>query len=139
MKLKKTTTLSASSYSLQYEEVSDEMEYGYPKYRLIVSCCRISYNNRIWSITEWFTESKYRHLGYGKLVIRECFLDMLEREEKPSELRYNWDGHNDYVRDWLIENFDAVEINQSAGITIFSLDIDKFFNYFILENPVSVP
>ena len=59
---------------------------------------------------------------------------MLESESHPKEIRYNWDGKNQYVKDWLDSHFDPVEITDTGSTAkIYKLDLDKVFDYFVLN------
>lgn len=72
-----------------------------------ISECRVASNNGIWSITEWFTEGTFRNQGYGTRVLKEALLSLLEEYGVPDEIRYNWNGVNEYVYLWLEKKFNA--------------------------------
>ena len=76
-----------------------------------ISECKVSIGgDKIWSITEWFTNTNYQHQGLGNQLLREAFCQLYRRDGMPNEIRYNWNGVNQYVMDWLTKNFDPVSI-----------------------------
>lgn len=70
--------------------------------------CVISRDTDKWTISSWYTEKEYQHHGYGKLTLYECLSYMSKHFPKPEHIKYVWNGANQYVFDWLKENFDAV-------------------------------
>ena len=106
---------------------------------ITVSECRVAVSNGIWSISEWFTARTYRHQGYGKQVLREAFNVLSDEYGSPTEIRYNWNGVNEYVLEWMNRHFSPQSIisdverkygaEQSWEAHIFILDKEKVFNY----------
>ena len=72
-----------------------------------ISECKISASNGIWSISEWFTSTTYKHQGYGSKVLKEALLSLYDEYGMPEEIRYNWNGVNEYVYLWLEKHFNA--------------------------------
>lgn len=72
-----------------------------------ISECKISLNGdgSIWSISEWFTNSMYQHKGYGLKVLSEALVTLYNERGMPDEIRYNWNGANQYVYDWMARHF----------------------------------
>ena len=105
-----------------------------------ISHCKISTNNTSWSITEWYTTHNYMHQGYGKIVLRKAVQELIKRG-KPTEIRYVWNGANEYVMNWLIKHFDPVSIlplavqkvtqEESWESHIYVLNKEKFLRYFL--------
>ena len=106
-----------------------------------MSECKISVGaENIWSITEWFTDTKYQHQGYGNYLMKTALHLLFKQLGSPNEIRYNWNGVNQYVMDWLTRNFDAVSImpiaelkyahNDTWKAHIFILNKDEVFKYY---------
>ena len=109
--------------------------------RTTISECKISTSNGIWSVTEWFTNHNYMHQGYGDKVIRTAFQTLYDTYGYPEEVRYNWNGANEYVFDWLQRHFSPTSLLPIAEqkymegdcweAHIYRLDKTKVFNYFL--------
>ena len=99
--------------------------------------CKISFSNNIWCISEWFTVSGYQHQGYGLQTLRHAFQYLLAEKGIPQEIRYFWNGANDYVMEWITKHFDARSIETEPYLTaeqtrksnIFVLDKEKVLHY----------
>lgn len=102
--------------------------------------CTISRDFDTWTISSWYTEKNHQHHGYGKLTLLECLKVLATKFPMPEYVKYIWNGANQYVFDWLKENFDAVcecpiAVQKYASEDdwsshIYVLDKDKFFEYF---------
>lgn len=129
-----STSLSLTSHSVTLYRLTDKMTEINTPVKAPLCTCRISFSNGIWSITTWDTDPKYRHLGYGKITLKQCLDDMLRSQPRPKEIRYNWDGKNQYVKDWLDSHFDPVEVTDTDSTAkIYKLNLDKVFDYFVLN------
>lgn len=93
-----------------------------------------------WVISSWYTEKDYQHHGYGKTTLLECLKQINKQYSKPNSVKYIWNGVNQYVFNWLKENFDAVcdcplviqkyASDDDWSSHIYTLNKDKFFEYF---------
>ena len=102
--------------------------------------CVISRDEDTWTISSWYTEKAHQHRGYGKLTLHECLRVLATHYSMPEYVKYIWNGANQYVFDWLKENFDAVcecpiavqkyTSEDDWSSHIYMLDKDKFFEYF---------
>lgn len=109
----------------------------------LLSTCTISVSNGIWSITEWFTSSNHKQKGYGNQVMTEAFRLLYESYGRPNEIRYNWNGVNAYVFEWLQKHFSPTSLLPIAEqkymqddcweAHIYILDRDKVLNYFLKD------
>lgn len=72
--------------------------------------CKIDVDpkKRTWTISSWYTTEKHKHHGYGKLTMQECLDSIAAVYGIPEKVEYIWNGANQYVFDWLEENFGAV-------------------------------
>ena len=115
---------------------------------LIINNQRMSYckinrdNNNAWTISEWFTDKNHLHQGYGKQVLTSLLHEMYENFGRPSEVKYIWNGANEYVMDWL-KRFDPVcmlpitamkysEIDKWEA-HVYTLNTDKILRYMEQE------
>ena len=105
--------------------------------------CVINRKNETWTISSWYTENNHQHNGYGKLTLKECLNRMANDYKLPESVKYIWNGVNEYVLDWLKENFDAVcdcpmvvqkyASDDDWSSHIYTLNRDKFLSYFEFE------
>ena len=108
---------------------------------IVISECKISLSHGIWSITEWFTTKFYMNQGYGKQTMKEAVNSLYEAFGMPEQIRYNWNGVNEYVYLWLKKHFNAVPLHppiidsecDSWEDHIYILDKIKLINYFKTE------
>ena len=109
------------------------------KYGTILSMCKISISPIGWSIASWYTNKDYLNQGYGKQVLKEAVRVLYDADGMPDQIRYNWDGDNSYVFDWLSRNFSAECIDEfkrkdDTFIShIYKLDRDKFLRYCLTD------
>ena len=105
----------------------------------IISRCKINYNQKVWSISEWFTASKYQHQGNGFMVLRYALHSLRITEVLPRQIYYIWNGQNEYVHEWFNKRFSPMcllPIEYQMGAEddwrahIYNLDKDKFLEYF---------
>ena len=91
-----------------------------------VGNCIISTSNGIWNINEWFIYKEYRNKGYGEELLKETLKAVLEEYGMPQEMRYNWDGINEYVLQFLKKHFYPQPI---GNVNIYKLDKEKVLLY----------
>lgn len=65
-------------------------------------------SHKIWTISSWFTKNGYGNHGIGKETMYNTLKHIYDKFGYPNEIKYIWNGTNEYVMDWLAENFDAV-------------------------------
>ena len=70
--------------------------------------CAIAVKDKDWQITSWYTEKEFSHRGYGKQVLVALLQYLTECLGTPVTIDYVWNGQNQYVMDWLVENFNPV-------------------------------
>lgn len=103
-----------------------------------ISECKITVTNNIWNITEWFTTKGYMNQGYGKLAMKDAVNSLYEAYGMPEQIRYTWNGANEYVFQWLERHFNPVPLNppiidsecDSWEDHIYILDKVKLINFF---------
>ena len=70
--------------------------------------CDISVDSGVWQITSWYTEKNFMHRGYGKKTLFHLLSYLRKEFGVPGSIEYVWNGANQYVMDWLKENFAPV-------------------------------
>lgn len=70
--------------------------------------CKINIKDSCWEITSWFTDSQYKNMGIGKHTMKELIDYLYSLLGEPSDIQYIWNGSNQYVYDWIKNNFNAV-------------------------------
>ena len=107
--------------------------------------CKIDVDpaTKTWTISSWYTMEKHKHHGYGKLTLRECLNSIAAVYGVPAKVEYIWNGANQYVFDWLEENFGAVSkcpiaVQKYANDDdwdshVYILNREKFLAYFHLR------
>lgn len=109
-----------------------------------VSMCKINVNvinDKVrWEISEFFTEKKFMHQGFGKVTMRHLVQCLINKLGNPSSVEYIWNGANSYVLDWITEEFGAVcqcpiavqktQSDDDWSSHIYTLDKDRVLNYF---------
>ena len=74
-----------------------------------------------------------------KQVLKEAVRVLYDADGMPDQIRYNWDGDNSYVFDWLSRNFSAECIDEfkrkddTFTSHIYKLDRDKFLRYCLTD------
>ncbi len=109
--------------------------------------CKIDVDpvTKTWTISSWFTTERHKHHGFGKLTLQECLNAISAVYGTPDIVEYIWNGANQYVFDWLDENFGAlskcpIAVQKYASDDdweshIYILNREKFLKYFsITEN-----
>lgn len=109
----------------------------------VVCTCQIDTYETEWWITVWKTNSQYRNKGYGKRTMRALLINLYNRLGKPRSIVYIWNGQNQYVFDWMQNNFDAtcmcplaiqkISEEDTWDSHMYTLNVQKFFNYFNIE------
>ncbi|MCR5249238.1 MAG: hypothetical protein K6E50_01380 [Lachnospiraceae bacterium] len=106
--------------------------------------CKIDVDpaTKTWTISSWYTTEKHKHHGYGKLTLQECLNAISAVCGMPDTVEYIWNGANQYVFDWLEENFGAlskcpIAVQKYASDDdweshIYVLNREKFLQYFSL-------
>lgn len=69
--------------------------------------CEVGYSDGIWTVNAWYTDSQYRNQGLGKQVFASAFKYLFETYGEPVEIRYTWNGQNEYVGEWIRKHFKA--------------------------------
>lgn len=92
-------------------KITSQAIYGYISLSgLKVSRIRISYSleERHISISSWFTESAFKGMGFGKILLSAAVKQIEEFMGGISSVSYIWNGVNEYVHDWIVNRFNAV-------------------------------
>ena len=102
----------------------------------------VSPETKTWTISSWYTTDGHKHHGYGKLTLQECLDSISEVYGVPDRVEYIWNGANQYVFDWLEENFGAISkcpiavqkyaTDDDWESHIYILNREKFLDYFHL-------
>lgn len=109
-----------------------------------VSMCKINIDtsNGIpkWTISEFFTEKEFMHKGFGKITMKHLVHYLIGIFGVPSDIEYIWNGANQYVFDWITEEFDAVcqcplavqktQTDDDWSSHMYTLNRDKVLQYF---------
>lgn len=111
----------------------------------LICRCAINTKNGVWQISGWYTEEQYKNKGIGRQTLKYT-LDYIKKDQNilPDKIEYIWDGTHHYVHHWLKENFNAVSHSNIAVLKnsftddweghIYTLDREKFIEYFSLQN-----
>lgn len=114
---------------------------------LITKCkINISNNYKKWTISEWFTTTNFQHMGFGKVALKNALIELLNQYGEPNEIEYIWNGVNQYVYDWLVENFDAKcecpiavlkkQADDDYLSHMYMLNKNKVLNHFNLKEKI---
>ena len=106
-----------------------------------VSWCKVDIQEKTWTVSDWKTLPEYQHKGYGKQILEFTLTKMAETFPIPDKIEYIWNGQNQYVYDWLVRHFDAVNqcplaVKKYSSADdweshIYNLNTEKFLNYFL--------
>ena len=66
------------------------------------------------SISYWHTKQGYQKHGYGVETLKKNLENLVSVFGIPENFEYIWNGANQYVLDWLINNFDAKPVESLA-------------------------
>lgn len=126
------TILSDRTYKCVY--IADEKE---------VCKCIINVEDGAFTISSWFTDVDYRHNGIGKITMRDLLTYLCQSFGVPGNVNYIWNGQNQYVYDFITENFDAIcscpiaiqktQSDDDWSSHIYGLNRDKVFGYFDIQ------
>lgn len=107
--------------------------------------CTISVNtsDNSWTISQWYANKNYQHQGYGRLVMKYIINELYNKHSTPSKIIYIWNHANQYVYDWIYNNFDAKLSDNAIKVLKYStedvkegheyyLNVNKFLKYFNL-------
>lgn len=99
-----------------------------------------SRDKNLWTISSWYTNRNFMHQGYGKKTLQRTLEEMHSRLGLPTNVEYIWNGANEYVYDWLSNNFGALSkcplaVQKYANDDdweshIYKLNTEKFLKYF---------
>ena len=105
------------------------------------SMISVNTKQKVLTISSWHTEEKFQHHGHGTENLKKNVQNAVYCFGAPEIIKYIWNGANEYVLDWLKENFDAVcleDINviknsgeDSWDSHVYLLDTEKFLKYFV--------
>ena len=108
--------------------------------------CKIDVDplTKTWTISSWYTTEGHKHHGFGKLTLQKCLDTISSVYGTPDIVEYIWNGANQYVFDWLEENFGAlskcpIAVQKYASDDdweshIYILNREKFLKYFSIED-----
>lgn len=109
---------------------------------IFIGNCKIILDYHMWTITGWYIEKQYQNKGFGNRLLKETFQYLLKENGIPDKIDYVWDGTNQYVYDWLVDNFDAycdcpIAVQKYSSDDdwtshIYHLNVEKIFSYFNL-------
>lgn len=104
--------------------------------------CVISVNksDNSWTISQWYANKNYQHKGYGRVTMK-YLVQELYNKYKPNNIIYIWNNVNEYVYNWIVNNFDAKLSDEAIRILKvtdedvkeghqYYLNKDKFLKYF---------
>lgn len=107
----------------------------------VIGHCSISVDKcNNWMISEWFVDDGFQQQGIGRELFKRSCERLVENFGVPNRIEYIWNGTNQYVFDWLQENFAPVSMcpisvqKYSSGDDwlshVYSLDKNAFLEYF---------
>lgn len=113
---------------------------SYSENRELVSKCKINTDIHKWTISEFFTEKQFMHMGFGKVTMKTLIDRLIYMYGEPSIIEYIWNGANEYVLDWITKEFNAVcqcpitvqktQTDDDWSSHMYTLDKDKVLKYF---------
>lgn len=110
-------------------------------YEYICKCViSVNKNDNSWIISQWYANKNYQHKGYGRLTMK-YLVQELYNKYKPNNIIYIWNNVNEYVYNWIVNNFDAKLSDEAIRILKvtdedvkeghqYYLNKDKFLKYF---------
>lgn len=119
------------------EEYVDFLELCYLESRLkvddtVVSRCKITFSNQLWCISEWYTSSAQQNQGYGTKIIKHTLQKLYDSFGYPNEIRYIWNGANEYVMDWLKKHFEPMS-KEPIAVQKYASEDDWSSHIYILN------
>lgn len=76
----------------------------------IIGRCTVSASQGIWTISAWYVDEEYQNRGLGRKLLFNTCENLEKKVGEPMEIQYNWNGTNDYVFNWLSENFSPLSM-----------------------------
>lgn len=98
--------------------------------------CVISVNksDNSWTISQWYANKNYQHKGYGRLTMK-YLVQELYNKYKPNNIIYIWNNVNEYVYNWIVNNFDAKLSDEAIRILkVTDEDIKEGHQYYLNKN-----
>lgn len=98
--------------------------------------CVISVNksDNSWTISQWYANKNYQHKGYGRLTMK-YLVQELYNKYKPKNIIYIWNNVNEYVYNWIVNNFDAKLSDEAIRILkVTDEDIKEGHQYYLNKN-----
>lgn len=71
----------------------------------VIGRCSISEEDSVFTISAWYVDKEYQNKGLGRKLLFDTFDKFESDRGTPLQIQYNWNGTNNYVFDWLSENF----------------------------------
>lgn len=111
----------------------------------IVCSCKVNIDmvDSIWTIVSWFTSENLQGQGIGKQTLAKALSKLYETTGNPKEIKYIWNGTNDYVLEWMERHFDAKcscpmaiqkkQADDDWESHIYNLNVDKTLDYFEIK------
>ena len=91
-------------------EESSQMNAVLKDRGVMVGRCSISNQEGVWTISAWYIDNPYQNKGLGRKLLFDTCEELAEKDRMPGEIQYNWNGTNNYVFDWLSENFSPLSM-----------------------------
>lgn len=110
-----------------------------------VCFCKVNFDTEChtWTIVSWFTNENLQGQGIGKKTLAKALSEMYRTAGIPKEIKYIWNGTNEYVLKWMERHFDAkcsclMEIQKKQADDdweshIYNLNVDKTLYYFEIK------
>ena len=102
--------------------------------------CFIGVEDKVWTISSWYTLKGYENRGFGKKTLRYLLHYLYSKLGAPNKIQYIWNGLNSYVFDWLDNNFGAIskcpiaiqktQSDDDWDSHIYYLNTNKVLKYF---------
>jgi len=105
-----------------------------------IGSCKVDYADNEITISSWFVDKEYQHLGYGKKILGKAIESI---PDKFDVVKYIWNGRNEYVLQWMEKHFNAKSLcpihmlkysylhpEDSWDLHVYKLNTEKFMKYF---------
>lgn len=114
--------------------------WSYSEDKKLVSKCKINTDKNKWTISEFYTEKPFMHMGFGKITMKALIKRLLIMYGEPLLIEYIWNGANEYVLEWITKEFGAVcqcpiavqktQTDDDWTSHMYTLDKNKVLEYF---------
>lgn len=104
--------------------------------------CQINVSNSTWTISSWYTDKKHLNKGIGTKTLKHLLKYLYKVFGTPKCVEYIWNGANEYVYEWMENNFGAIskcpiavqktQSDDDWSSHIYCLNVEKVIKYFEL-------